>query len=406
MTCLSSSKDKSDRVLLSVRRKFPEIPITDVTSLLKLRVIEDFREFEGLKNEWNIVLQKSLDNDVFSTWEWLWCWWKHFGRGRKLRILIAEENSEIVGIAPFMLSRYRFLHFGKLNRIEFIGFPHADYNNILLLRRNLNYLKLFLKGLRKYSDWDLLDLRDIRSESFSGQAFQVLAHSRAKNLRLRLTDENFCPHIILPNSFNAFLSGLSQNMRGQLRKKLRRLRKKFKVEFKTHRDFSSIDAAMKVFFKLHQERWKSKGKSGAFANEEFRNFHLDVAQVFNERGWLDLHFLMVDNEPIAADYTFDYNLKKYSYLTGFNPEFGEFSVVNLLRMHIIEECIRRGLREFDLTRGFEPYKAEWSNSVRRNITVRYVQRGLFARMYCWALENVFSRRLSSKLGAHLTIGRS
>ena len=309
--------------------------------MLKLRVIEDFGEFKGLKGVWNKVLQKSLDNDVFSTWEWLWCWWRHFGKKRKLRVLIAEEDGEIVGVAPFMLSRYSFWRFGKLSRIEFIGFPHADYNNFLLLKMNLNYLKLFLRGLKGFSDWDLLDLRDVRSESFSGQALQVMAHGRAKDPELRLTDGTFCPYVALPNSIDDFVKGLSSNMRRQLRKNLRRLRENFNVEFKTYRDFSSVDEAMKAFFKLHQERWRSRGKEGAFASKDFRDFHLDVARVFNEKGWLDLHFLTVNDVPVAVDYAFNYNLKEYSYLTGFDPKFGQFGVANLLRAHLIEECIKR-----------------------------------------------------------------
>ncbi|MEM3566192.1 MAG: GNAT family N-acetyltransferase [Candidatus Bathyarchaeia archaeon] len=367
-----------------------------------MRVIEDFEEFKGFKDIWNKVLQRSLDNDVFSTWEWLYCWWKHFGKGRKLRVLTAEENGEIVGIAPFMLSKYSFLRFSKLSRIEFIGFPQADYNNLILVKRDLNCLKFFLKSLREFSDWDLLDLRDIRDDSFSGQALQVLAHARGKDPKLKVTNGTLCPHILLPDSPGSFVKSLSQNMRDQLKKKLRRLCRGFKVEFKTHYDFSSVDEAMEAFFKLHQERWGSKGESGAFADENFRNFHLEVARLFNERGWLNLHFLMVKGVPAAADYGFDYNGKVYSYLTGFDPKFGEYSVMNLLRAHLVEESIKKGLREFDLTRDFEPYKADWANGVRKNIVVRHVRKGLSARFYCWALEKSVLRWLSKKLGASLT----
>lgn len=368
----------------------------------KLRVVESSEEFESLREVWNKVLQKSLDNDVFSTWEWLLCWWKYFGKGRKLRVLIAEENGEIVGIAPFMHSKYNLLHFGRLSRIEFIGFPHADYNNFILLKRDLNCLKFFLKSLEEFSDWDLLDLRDVRDDSFSGQALQVLAHSRSKDQRLKVTNGTLCPHIVLPNSVESFLKGLSKNMREQLKKKFRRLCRNFKVDFKTHRDFSSVDDAMEAFFKLHQERWKSKGERGAFGDEDFRNFHLDVARLFNSKGWLNLNFLMVNDAPAAADYSFEYNGKVYSYLTGFDPQFSEYSIMNLLRLHMIEESIRKGLKEFDLTRDFEPYKADWANGVRKNIVVRLVCKGLSARIYCWALENNVSRWLSRKLGASLT----
>jgi CelD/BcsL family acetyltransferase involved in cellulose biosynthesis len=368
-----------------------------------VRVIESVEDFEALRDVWNKVLQRALDNDVFSTWEWLWCWWKHFGENRKLRILVGEEDGEIVGFAPFMLSKYNFSKLGKLSRIEFIGFPHADYNNILLLKRDLNCLKLFMEKLEQFFDWDLLDLRDIRGESFSGQALQILAHSRSEHSKLRVGDGTLCPHVVLSNlTIDDFVKRLSSNMRRQLRKNMRRLSENFKVEFKTQRYFSSVDEAMKVFFKLHEERWKSRGREGAFAREDFRNFHLDVAKVFEEKGWLGLHFLTVNDETVAADYTFDYNLKTYSYLTGFDPKFRRFGVTNLLRMHLIEECVKKDFKEYDLTRDFEPYKADWATGVRKNLVARLTRKGLFAKIYCWSLENSFARWLSSKVGAHLT----
>ena len=369
--------------------------------MLKLRVIEDFGEFEGLSGIWNNVLQRSHDNDIFSTWEWLWCWWKHFGKSRDLRLMIAEEDGRIVGFAPFMVSSYSFKHLGKLRRVEFVGFPHADYNNFLLMKKEIECVRLFLYGLMEYSDWNLLDLRDIREGSASAESLRKLCDGGDPALKLR--DGTLCLYIKLPSSVDDYVKGLSRNMRRNLRKRMRKLRESYKVGFKTQRDFSSVGKAMEMFFKLHQERWRSRGELGAFSSKDFRNFHTDVAKLFDRKGWLDLHFLTANDEPVAAAYTFDYGSKKYGYLTGFDPEFGRYSVGNLLKMHLVEECVKKGFTEYDLTRGFEPYKADWATGVRKNFVVRLARKGLFAKMYSWALENSFSRWLFNKLGAHLTI---
>lgn len=368
--------------------------------MINLRVVADLEDFEDLGRVWNKVLAKSLDNDIFSTWEWVWCWWKHFGKKRSLRVLVAEENGEIIGLAPLTLTEYSFLYVGKLRRIEFIGFPHADYNNFILVKKPYDCLKLFIEGLMEFSDWDLLDLRDIREQSASANSLQAL--SNLEDTKLKLTNGTLCSCINLPRSIEAFMDNLSRNMRRNLRKRLRKLRESYKVEFKTQRDFESIHKAMETFFNLHQKRWKSKGEQGAFASEDFKKFHLDIAEVFDQNGWLDLHFLMANDEPVAAAYTFNYNSKKYGYLTGFDPEFGRFGVGNLLKLHLIEECIKKGFREYDLAREFEPYKAEWATVLRKNLITRIVRR-LPARIYCWALENKISRQLSVMLGVRLSI---
>jgi len=371
--------------------------------MLKLHVIEDFNEFENLRNVWNSILQRSFDNNIFSTWEWLWCWWKHFGKSRELRLMIIEEDGKVAGFAPLMVSNYSFRHFGELRRVEFIGSPHADYNNFILLKKEVKYAKLFLDGLMEYSDWELLDLRDIHEESVSAELLRSLC---SKENPLKLIDGTLCPYIRLPSSVDSFIQSLSRNMRRNLRKRVRKLHKRYRVEFKSQRDFDSVDEAMRIFFKLHQERWKSKGEPGVFSSEDFRNFHTEIAKIFDEKGWLDLHFLTVDDEPVAAAYTFNYNLKKYGYLTGFDPTFRKYGVGNLLKMHLVEECIKKGFREYDLTRGFEPYKADWATNVRKNFVVRFVRRGLFVKMYCWALENSFLQRFFNKLGVRLTVKSS
>lgn len=372
--------------------------------MLKVNELTDRSEFENLKDIWNQILEKSRDSDVFSSWEWLWCWWKHFGKGRNLRMFIAQENGEILGIAPLMLSKYSFLRLGKLYKIEFIGCPHSDYNNFIVLKKEKECLKLFLNRLMEFSDWDLLELRDIREGSVSANVLQEVCSSQSSKLKLKVG--TLCPYINLPVSMEVFVNCLSRNMRRNLRKRMRKLREKYKVEVRTQRDFGSVKEAMEIFFNLHQKRWRSKGKPGAFASKAFCDFHLDLAGIFDQKGWLALYFLTVDDESISAVYSFDYNQKKYGYLTGFNPDFGRYGVGNLLKMYVVEECIEKGFREYDLTRDFEPYKADWATGVRKNFVARMVHKGWFAKTYNWAVQNSFSQFLISKFGGHLTTEHS
>jgi len=374
-----------------------------VCDSIKVEEIEDFNEFESLSESWNKILQKSLDNDIFSTWEWLWCWWKHFGNGRKLRILILKEGNQIIAIAPLMLSNYSFLHLGKISKIEFISSPHGDYNNFILLKNEAKCVKMLIEALLKFSDWNMLDLRDIREESASIKALKIISSPKSENLRLNLKIKTLCPYIRLPSSVEIYKERLSKNMRRNLRKRMKKLSKMYKVKFTNQSEFNSVSEAMKIFFELHQKRWKMKGKPGAFASEDFRKFHLELAEIFNEKEWLDLHFLMLNDKPVAAAYSFNYNMKKYGYLTGFDPEFGRFGVGSLLKMHIIEECIRRGYREYDLTRDFEPYKADWATNTRKNYAASLVRNGLFARIYNRFARSNISSILYNKLGLQLSI---
>jgi len=371
--------------------------------ILKIIELDDFNQFVDLKDAWNDLLAKSKDNDVFSTWEWLSSWWRHFGEGRKLRVLLVNDNNKIVAIAPLMWSKYNFLHFGSFTKIEFIGSPQSDYNNFILIKRKMKCLRLFLDYLNEHNDWDYLELSDISESTVSMKLLRQMPSEELLGGRLEEKVTFLCPYMNLPDSMEMFMSRLSGNMRRNLRRRMRRLSEKYRVEVRTHADFSSIEEAMNAFYKLHQKRWGIQGFPGVFAEKRLRDFHLDVARHLAEKGWLSLYFLIANDDPIAAIYSFDYKQKKYEYLTGFDPEYSQYGVGNLIRRYVAGECIRRGLKEYDLMRGAEPYKSSWNTKNRKNLELRLIHKGLFARMYGWATKSNISLLLIQKFGKSLAL---
>lgn len=371
--------------------------------ILKITELDDFSRFEDLKDKWNDTLTKSRDNDIFLTWEWLSTWWKHFGEGRKLRILLVDDENRILAIAPLMRSKYTFLHFGSLAKIEFIGSPQSDCNHFILTEREMECLRLFLSRLNTHTDWDYLELRDISENTISVDLLRKMPTTKLLRCQLEERMIELCPYINLPNSTEMFMKRLSGNMRRNLRRRRRKLEKEYRVEVKTHDDFSSVEEAMNTFYELHQKRWQTKGMKGVFAKKTLRDFHFDVARHFAEKGWLRLDFLTANDKPIAAIYSFDYRQKKYEYLTGFDPEYSQYSVANLLRMCAVEKCIRKGLKEYDLLRGGEPYKNDWDTKNRKNLEVWFIRKGLFARIYSWASKSNTALPLIEKLGKSLIL---
>jgi CelD/BcsL family acetyltransferase involved in cellulose biosynthesis len=361
---------------------------------VRITEIENYDDFIALKDRENGLLQK-CGNTIFSTWEWLSTWWRHFGKEKTLRVLVAEERDEILGIAPLMLSKYHLRYLGNFHRIEFIGSWDSDYNEFILAKQNTDCLKLFLNHLIEFSDWDSLELREINEESSTAKALQAIGNSQDPKLEMDVSA--LCPYIILPTSLKVFTSSLGSNMRKNLRRYMRKLRQEYKVGFKTQSDFASTKEAVETFFKLHQERWESLGQAGAFADKVTRDFHVEIAEIFDQRNWLALHFLTANDEPIAAAYTFNYNLTKYARLTGFDPDFSHFRVGNLLKMHIIEECIKKGFVEYNLSRGTGFGKEYWSTGVRTNFVAKMYNKNWHGRLVSFAHNLLSSNSKKGKL---------
>ncbi len=315
--------------------------------------------------------------------------------------MLAKDNDKVLAIAPLMRTKYHFLHFGNLVKMEFIGCPQSDYNNFILINRETECLKLFLDRLIEHNDWDALELREIPENAASVDMLRKLAFQESMS-KLEEKQISICPYMSLPDSTDVFISGLKGDMRRNLRRRMKRLSEKFRVEIKTQNDFDSIEEAMNAFYKLHQKRWRTKGVSGVFARKELRDFHINVTRLFNEKGWLGLYFLTANDDPIATIYSFDYRQKKYEYLTGFDPNYSKYGVGNLLRLHVAKDCIRKGFKEYDLMRGDEPYKSNWRTQNRKNLEMRLINKRLFAKLYGWATRNRTALFVSEKLGQSLT----
>lgn len=342
---------------------------------------------------WDDLLNMSKDNHVFQTLEWQETWWKHFGAKRRLVLLAVEDHGRILALAPLMDSMYR-LSIAKMRIIGFIGAPASDYQSFILVGESASYARMildYIKGL----PWDCIELKNIPNGS---ETAKELKTSSGKPLALKEREMDVCTFVPLPNTFDEYFQKLHKKMRHNLRQRERRLRNKYKLEYRSHSQMNlTLKEAMETFFKLHQQRWQSKGYEGKFADPVFRNFHLDLARRFDERGWLRLYFLTLDGEPVATDYCYQYGQKMYCYLTGFNPQYSEYGVGNITALHSIGICIKSGLREYDMLRGEHSYKDSWASLTRRTIEFSAARWKPVSKAYQWLVKSKIVPSLPNRL---------
>lgn len=360
--------------------------------MLKITEINRADQFYELEHKWSEVLDKSKDKNPYLTWEYLSTYWKHFGKDKKLRILCIEDEDEIIAIAPLRQSRYPLGY----NVIEPLGYrglmpEGADYTGLILAEKEAKCLQLFLSYLAERNEWDFVYLYDVHGTSIIPDL--LLKVSQAIPLTFELETGVTCPYISVPNSADILLKELSGKFRKNLRTCMRNLERDHpEVELRTYDEFSSVEEAMRIFFDLHQKRWKLEHVPGVFHTQENRDFYIDVAKLFADNGWLALYFLVADDEPIATQYCFQFNQRMYYALGGFDPDYSRYGVGNLLLMKVIEKCIERKIEEFDFLKGDEQFKFKWTAKYRRNLGIRFVNNRLTSKLLNWGLQWVRKRK--------------
>jgi len=344
---------------------------------MEIQLLQTEEDFRRIKTEWDNLLEKSDNQSIFLTWEWLYHWWMHFKVGKELFILTVrnKETNEMMGIAPFCIQRKKLFYFIPLRIIKFLGTEEvaSDFLDFVIYPGMEDGI---LSAIYAYLDknnhlWDIVEITDIEENSISLDFFKKNVNGRHKIIEL---DAQKCPYMTLPDSYDLLLQSLSPNMRENLKRRSRKIEKRNGMYFSILKDEAIKESVDKLFI-LHNDRFKSKRKTNisesAFNSIELKHFHYDIASEFIKRNWLKLYFLSLDGESVASLYTFKYKNNLFYYQSGLNPDWNEWGLGTALFGHAIKESINDGLKEFHYLRGNEAYKSKWTKKAKatKNITL-------------------------------------
>ena len=67
--------------------------------------IKIHESFESVSDTWKSILSQIPKHSIFQTIEWQKTWFSIFGENNILNILEISNNDEVIGIAPFLLSK-------------------------------------------------------------------------------------------------------------------------------------------------------------------------------------------------------------------------------------------------------------------------------------------------------------
>ncbi len=365
--------------------------------MLRVTEINTLKQFLQLENTWNSVLDRCKDKHPFVTWEYMSTYWKHFGQNAKLRILLVENENEVIAIAPLKQSRIKLAHLFDYDIISPLAFGAADYTGFLYADLENESSKAILNYLFDYKDWDFIYFYQFPGTSMNLNMFRVMAHEVNK---FEFEKSTLCPYLSIPSSVDNLMQGLSSKFRKNLRRSMNKLLQDYpSVQLKRFDEIGSVEKSMNLFFELHQKRWKERGQKGTFHVQERRDFWLDVARCFSDKGWLALHFLTVDDKPVAALHGYEFNNKMFDSLTGFDPDYSQYSVSNLLLQKLIAKCVTNRIDEFDFLTGDEPYKFSWTKTYRQNLNLKLLSGRLDSSFYDFMLQALKRTKMDQFLGS-------
>lgn len=329
--------------------------------------VETEEKFSELKDDWKRLHLESDRPVPFLSWEWISTWWKHFGPGSRLFVLVARsEQGEIVGIAPCRIVTRRTFGILPVRSVELLGYRGSavcsDHLDFLVSRNDAERVCLSLVNaiISQREKWDRLEFGDLVQNSFVPGALAGLENRYRLTVRRSLGDR--CPYLALPAKWDDLLRSMKAKRRSFIKTKRERLLSKCRVEFVRDSSPQHVSEQLEILEKLHKLARERKGQQGNFVLPAYRDFHRDVALRVAVAGYLYMARLECDGLPTAIVYGFIMNKRLFYYQTGFDPDWMKDGVGSILLAMVVEDAIERfQATEFDFLRGTEDYKYAWTS---------------------------------------------
>lgn len=331
-------------------------------SALQTSLITAHQEFLDLQEEWNALAAESAVDTVFQRHEWVSAWWGAQGERSRLFVIVVRQGSELAAIAPLCIMERQQVFF-RFRHLQFLGAPAADYADFLVRGDRQACIAAILDEIFRHQRlWDVLELNHLRTDSPNG--FVLRDELGRRSAVFSEAPHLVAPYLPLPPDPERVFSKLPKNARYDLRRGIQKLSERGVVSYEVLRDHRAAMEALPAFLETLYRRELDAGRAAPRAARDW--FHRYFTQLLNGPARALVHFsrLSMDNHAVAYHFGFQYGNRLYWYKPTFNPDYSECSPGKLLIQFAIESAVPEGVTELDFLLGHEPYKFQWTKSMR------------------------------------------
>lgn len=324
--------------------------------MLLTKEITDISRLSGYRTAWRDLLCQTSGGSFFQSLEWLEVYWKHYGKGKRLRVLIVEENRQPVGILPLVVQREHT----RVGRLNVLTYPLDNWGSFYgpigsqpekTLAAGLEHLQ------HSPRDWDFLELRGSGAPGTSASSIsEVLQEAGIKAYR-SLWGETAL--VDLSQGWEAYLGTRKGLWLRRLRQAEAKLKRQAKVEYVRYRPAGAAagdDRPRWDYFGqcqvLAEKSWQASAADGTtLCHHAVQSFLHELHAVAAAEGAVDVNLLLLDGRPAAFIYGYHYHGRVFGLRRGFDAELSRSGVGNVLLWHTLRDSARRGDAIYDMGPG-------------------------------------------------------
>ncbi|KZZ14013.1 hypothetical protein A3750_15915, partial [Oleiphilus sp. HI0079] len=341
------------------------------------------------------------DQSVFTSWCWMYAWWRTFKEDDfELFLVACREGERLVAILPFYIAHRPFLKLLSLRTLYFLGYKgsgeagyRAEYLDFVCSSRDAQTLRAPLMqyllsgagaGAGAGAGVDEIILSDVPATELHGSVLTALKKQGAAYIRETARDQTY--RIGLATGYEAFLSGLGKGTRARIKGSEKRMASEstFAVNGCLRED---PEVLLKPIKELHALRWNNQKSFGAYKK------FLDALLRFDDERDIELGGVRLEynGEVMAATLNVSFRGVVYNVMLGFKEVPVKRVSPGLLALSLdIQSCsVQSELACYDLLAGSgkrTDYKSKIASKgpelVSHQILLRWLPRMVYS-LYDW-----------------------
>ncbi|MGB6476317.1 MAG: GNAT family N-acetyltransferase [Candidatus Sulfotelmatobacter sp.] len=329
---------------------------------MRLVLLREIPEDETLRRQWNALLERVEQAQVFYTYEWALAAYRAYPAALHPLVFLAyNEQNSLCGVAALATD-------ASGGVASFLCATTGDYCDVLsAIEDRAAFVDQVLAGIRRLGI-SVVVLTNLPSDSATVSAVHRGAEDHHFHCFARTAYE--CAQVLLGS-----LEGRGEEKPVLPRKKMLRrfinaMGREAPVRLEHSRMWSEVQPILPDFSRAHVGRFLATGRISNLVRPERRVFLEELAKSLSGTGWLALTRMMTGTKAVAWNYGFQFRDTWFWYQPTFDSDLEKYSPGFCLLVKLIEEAAEnKTLQVIDLGLGAEDYKERVANRTRKTLHV-------------------------------------
>ncbi len=327
---------------------------------MHIKLLTTIEEIAATKSDWNSLYNKTSEGP-FIHHSWVLFHYQTFEQP-PLVVVVYNDDKTLIGAFPFSIKPF------KIKAFTFHAICHGidratDYslflidpsaNSRLIIKRVIQFLME-----QQESRWDVYKFDNLSDANINASLFR---HFLLKELYGCETVAEITPVIEFSRIYE------EPKKASNIKRRFRKIADNCVFEHKQGCEISAQDMA--EFSDIHRLSFPNS----AFDAQKTQKFYRAILDDSSFGSHAILSTIKIDNKLVAAHFGFMDDDIFYYYVPTYDEKYAQYGAGQFLLRSLVEMAKKKGCSSFDLLRGSEDYKYNWTNRVNNNYSLLAIRK--------------------------------